>query len=79
MGRSTKGRVLLDERAAAQYLGGEDHPVSPATLRKWRWAGLPPAFLKINGLVRYDMRTLDELLEAAQRNSAAASPSEATP
>ena len=40
---------LLNERQAADLLN-----VRVATLRRWRWAGKGPAFLKIGGAVRYD-------------------------
>ena len=41
---------LLNEHEAAQVLG-----LKVATLRRWRWAGKPPRFLKIGAAVRYDL------------------------
>lgn len=55
---------LLDEREAAEYLR-----VAVGTLRRWRWAGKPPAFIKIGGRVRYDVQDLDALITAGRRSS----------
>lgn len=40
-------RLKNDEAAAA--LG-----VKPATLKTWRWRGVGPAFVRVNGAIRYD-------------------------
>lgn len=56
--------VLIDEREAAERLG-----LSVKTLRRWRWAGRPPAFLKIGGAVRYDPQVLAAFVEASRRFS----------
>lgn len=55
---------LLNEREAAETLG-----LKVATLRRWRWAGKPPRFLKIGSAVRYDPQVLAEFIEAARRTS----------
>jgi predicted DNA-binding transcriptional regulator AlpA len=55
---------LLNEHEAAEALG-----LKVATLRRWRWAGRPPRFLKIGAAVRYDPVELAEFLEAARRTS----------
>jgi predicted site-specific integrase-resolvase len=55
---------LLKEKEAAQRLCLE-----VATLRRWRWAGKGPCFLKICGAVRYEQADLDAFIEAARRNS----------
>ena len=55
---------LLNEYEAAQALG-----LKVATLRRWRWAGKPPRFLKIGSAVRYDPQVLAEFIEAARRTS----------
>lgn len=61
---------LMDERAAGRYLGGEEHPVSPRTLQRWRRDGEGPAYLKLGGkLVRYRQSALDAYLAAATRTS----------
>jgi predicted site-specific integrase-resolvase len=49
-----RGDRLLTERQAADLLN-----VKVATLRRWRWAGKGPAFLKVGGAVRYDPAELD--------------------
>ena len=40
---------LIGEAEAAKASG-----LSRETLRRWRWAGKGPRFLKIEGAVRYD-------------------------
>ncbi len=55
---------LLTETEAASMLG-----VAPATLRRWRWAGNPPPFVKIGTAVRYDPADLSAFIEAGRRNS----------
>ncbi len=55
---------LLTELEAAEILN-----VEPTTLRRWRWAGHPPSFLKIGAAVRYDPADLQEFIEAGRRSS----------
>ncbi len=55
---------LFDEKEAADYLH-----TAVATLRRWRWAGKPPAFIKIGGLVRYEVQTLDDVIRNGRRSS----------
>ena len=55
---------LLTELEAAEILS-----VEPTTLRRWRWAGHPPRFLKIGAAVRYDPADLQEFIEAGRRSS----------
>ena len=55
---------LITEREAAARLG-----LAVSTLRRWRWAGKPPRFLKIGSAVRYDPQVLAEFIEAARRTS----------
>ena len=55
---------LLKESSVAARLN-----IEVATLRRWRWAGKGPKFLKIGSAVRYDRDSLTEFLEAAERNS----------
>ena len=55
---------LLTEAEAATAL-----KLSVKTLRRWRWAGRPPGFLKLGGAVRYDPKTLSDFIEAGRRNS----------
>ncbi len=55
---------LWDEKEAADYLH-----VAVATLRRWRWAGKPPAFVKIGGSVRYEPQTVKNVAIAGRRSS----------
>ncbi len=56
--------TLLNEREAARRLG-----LRIATLRRWRWAGKGPRFLKLCGAVRYDPADLDTFIGEARRSS----------
>jgi hypothetical protein len=58
------GLGLLNERQAADLLN-----MKVPTLRRWRWAGKGPAFLKIGGAVRYDRADLEAFLASARRTS----------
>ncbi|MFN7542943.1 MAG: helix-turn-helix transcriptional regulator [Acidobacteriota bacterium] len=51
--------LLIDERAVAKAL-----TVSLATVRRWRYEGGGPPFLKIGALVRYRREAIDAWLEA---------------
>jgi DNA-binding transcriptional MerR regulator len=33
--------------------------ISPRTLERWRWLGLPPKFLKVNGRVLYRLEDIE--------------------
>ncbi len=55
---------LIDERAAAARLC-----VAVSTLRRWRWSGKPPPFVKISVAVRYDPLVIREFIEAGRRTS----------
>ena len=61
---ATPSEGLIDEHEAARILG-----LSVKTLRRWRWAGRPPGFLKIGAAVRYDPAELASFIEAARRTS----------
>ena len=58
------GLTLVNEVQAARMLG-----LSVKTLRRWRWAGKPPSFVKIGSAVRYDPEVLRDLIDAGRRNS----------
>jgi len=55
---------LVNETEAARILG-----LSVKTLRRWRWAGKPPCFLKLGGAVRYDPADLEAFIEQSRRRS----------
>ncbi len=55
---------LLKESEAARILN-----VEIATLRRWRWAGKGPCFLKIGDAVRYDPADLEAFMRGARRTS----------
>jgi hypothetical protein len=56
---------LLDERAAAPYLGD----ISVRALQDLRRRGNGPGFLKVGRLVRYRRSALDEWLKSRERRS----------
>ncbi len=54
---------LLTETEAASYLR-----LKVATLRRWRWAGIPELpFHKIGGRVRYSRHDLNDFIASARR------------
>lgn len=55
---------LLKEHEAARLLS-----VEVATLRRWRWGGRGPCFLKIGGAVRYALSDLNEFIQSSRRQS----------
>jgi hypothetical protein len=57
-------RQLMNEYAAAEVLG-----LKVSTLRRWRWAGTGPSFIKIGGAVRYDPDHLATFVAAGTRSS----------
>ena len=61
---ANSGDQLLNEHQAAAVLG-----LKVATLRRWRWAGKTPRFLKIGAAVRYEPAELAAYIEAARRTS----------
>lgn len=60
---------LLDTTAAAVYLGGEDRPLKPNTLERWRVYGKGPAWRKVGSRVRYAVEDLDAWLASQTRTS----------
>ncbi len=61
---SNNSHPLLTETEAAALLG-----LKVATLRRWRWAGKGPRFLKLCGAVRYDPVDLEAFISEARRTS----------
>ena len=55
---------LLHESEAAQILS-----VKVSTLRRWRWAGVGPKFIKIGAAVRYGPQQLKDYLAKQVRSS----------
>ena len=55
---------LHRENWAADFLD-----VKVTTLRKWRWSGEGPPFIKLNGAVRYRRSDLEAYIEAQRRVS----------
>lgn len=55
---------LINEHHAAQILG-----LKVSTLRRWRWSGDGPPFVKVGAAVRYDPRELDAFIAAGRRTS----------
>ena len=60
----TSLQPLINEHEAAALLN-----VKVATLRRWRWAGKPPKFVKIGASVRYEPSELAKLISEARRSS----------
>ncbi len=56
--------ALVNEVAAANILS-----LSVKTLRRWRWSGKGPRFLKLGAAVRYDSADLTAFIEAGRRSS----------
>ena len=56
--------ALVNEHEAARRLG-----LSVKTLRRWRWAGKGPPFIKIGAAVRYDPHDLAEFVALSRRKS----------
>jgi hypothetical protein len=55
---------LMKEGEAATVLA-----IEVTTLRRWRWAGTGPRFVKIGAAVRYDPADLAAFIEAGRRRS----------
>ncbi len=55
---------LLKEAEAAAIL-----KLKVTTLRRWRWAGKGPRFVKVGAAVRYDSADLSAFIEAGRRSS----------
>ena len=55
---------LLHETEVAKILS-----VKVSTLRRWRWLGEPPPFIKIGAAVRYDPQALKDYLAERVRTS----------
>ena len=55
---------LVNEYVAARILG-----LQVTTLRRWRWAGKGPSFIKIGSAVRYEPQVLKDEIDAGRRNS----------
>ncbi len=60
---------LLTESQAAGTLG-----LKAITLRRWRWKGEGPDYIKIGRSVRYDPETLRDFIEAGRRSSTSSQP-----
>ena len=60
---SVSNRLLTELEAAALL------SVEPTTLRRWRWSGDGPRFLKIGAAVRYHPDHLRKFILAAERQS----------
>ena len=55
---------LQKEGEVAEYLN-----VQVATLRRWRWSGEGPRFIKLGGAVRYDPTDVQAFIDAQRRES----------
>lgn len=55
---------LVNEHIAAEILG-----LKVSTLRRWRWAGQGPRFVKLGSAVRYDRADLEAFIANGRRAS----------
>ena len=55
---------LLTEEQVAEQLS-----ITTNTLRKWRWLGKGPAFIKIGAAVRYEADTLATFIRSSVKTS----------
>ena len=62
--RSLESDHLLHETEAAKILS-----MKVSTLRRWRWSGEGPKFIKVGAAVRYDPQTLKDYLAERERTS----------
>jgi hypothetical protein len=56
--------ILFNEQTASEMIG-----LKVATLRKRRWQGLPPKFLKVGSKVFYKQEDLQKFLDNCERLS----------
>ena len=61
---SLEADCLLHETEVAKILS-----VKVSTLRRFRWAGTGPKFIKVGAAVRYDPETLKDYLAERERTS----------
>ena len=61
---SSPAAPLITEQEAALRLG-----LKTSTLRRWRWAGDGPRFIKVGAAVRYDPTDLNTFIVAGRRSS----------
>jgi hypothetical protein len=59
-----RNKVLFNEHSASEITG-----FKVTTLRKRRWQGLPPRFLKVGSKVFYDSQDIQDFLEDCIRSS----------
>ena len=64
MSATDQSKSLVRETEASRILN-----LSVKTLRRWRWAGKGPRFIKLGSAVRYSMADLDAYVAAAARTS----------
>jgi len=56
--------TLFKPEEAAEYL-----KLSPNTLRRWRWLGVGPEFVKVGGRVRYRQKDLESYLSITTQHT----------
>ena len=59
-----KSQKLINEHEAAERLG-----MSVKTMRRWRWEGRPPEFVKLGRSVRYHPNVIEDFILAGSRRS----------
>lgn len=54
--------ILFDEVGAGRYLGGDDKPISPRTMQRWRHDKTGASWVRVGSLIRYRKSALDAYL-----------------
>lgn len=67
-------QILYDTKAAGEYLGGKQKPISERTLERWRQDGTGPEYLKVGNAVRYAKAALDTFQAYGRRCSTSQPP-----
>lgn len=62
--KSSSKQRLTNEHEAAKILG-----LAVSTLRRWRWAGMGPKFIKLGSAIRYDPIDLQDFIDRNRRRS----------
>lgn len=70
---TSRDQKLLTTKAAARFLGGDDHPISISTLALWRAKGTGPAYIRIGNSIRYPLSDLSEFIQASRSSKQSSS------
>jgi hypothetical protein len=65
--KRTQGKTIATRRLVDKFIASEITGLSPRTLDKRRFLGLPPAWYKVGRAARYDVAELDSFLAGQRR------------